>query len=215
LTLGHWLGTGGFAIVHEIKGICLDEPPEDGQEVCDVANGDTGSSSAVDPKVKDPSRQRPPSDEQEGGEAEVEAGEVRRVKMELRVQMEKRVLRNGVGRYAIKRLHNDLTVLEKARGRIDLAVEAMYLSVVHHPNIVRLRGVSSGNPLKPGYFLVMDRLYGTLDQRMNEWRKKQKECTGGFLGLGKKKSMLKDLLVDRMTVAYDLAAAFFYLHENR
>jgi serine/threonine protein kinase len=62
---------------------------------------------------------------------------------------------------------------------------------------------------------VMDRLYGTLDQRINQWRKKQKECTGGFLGLGKKKSMLKELLVDRMTVAYDLAAAFFYLHENR
>ena len=75
--------------------------------------------------------------------------------------------------------------------------------------------MAAGNPLKPGYFLVMDRLYGTLDQKINAWRKKQKEWTGGFFGLGKKKSMLKDLLVDRMTVAYDLAAAFFYLHENR
>jgi hypothetical protein len=43
--------------------------------------------------------------------------------------------RNGDARYAVKRLHRDLTDLERARGMIDLAIEAKYLSVVWHPNI--------------------------------------------------------------------------------
>jgi hypothetical protein len=49
--------------------------------------------------------------------------------------MSLRVTKNGYARYALKRLHNDLTELERARGMIDLAVEAKYLSLVWHPNI--------------------------------------------------------------------------------
>lgn len=50
--------------------------------------------------------------------------------------MSRRAVRNGVSRYAIKRLHcSDLNELEKARGMVDLAMEAKYLSVVWHPNI--------------------------------------------------------------------------------
>jgi hypothetical protein len=45
------------------------------------------------------------------------------------------VRRNGDARYAVKRLHRDLTDLERARGMIDLAIEAKYLSVMWHPNI--------------------------------------------------------------------------------
>jgi hypothetical protein len=45
------------------------------------------------------------------------------------------VTKNGYARYALKRLHNDLTELERARGMVDLAVEAKYLSLVWHPNI--------------------------------------------------------------------------------
>jgi serine/threonine protein kinase len=50
---------------------------------------------------------------------------------------------------------------------------------------------------------------------MEHWRKTEKNCKGFMLGLGKKRHVLKELLVERMTVAYDLAAALFYLHENR
>ena len=49
--------------------------------------------------------------------------------------MSARVMRQGKGRYALKRLLGDLTVLERARGMVDLAVEAKYLSIVWHPNI--------------------------------------------------------------------------------
>jgi hypothetical protein len=52
-----------------------------------------------------------------------------------RKQMLQMVRRNGDARYAVKRLHRDLTDLERARGMIDLAIEAKYLSVMWHPNI--------------------------------------------------------------------------------
>lgn len=52
-----------------------------------------------------------------------------------RKHMARMVRRNGDARYAVKRLHRDLTDLERARGMIDLAIEAMYLSVMWHPNI--------------------------------------------------------------------------------
>jgi hypothetical protein len=50
--------------------------------------------------------------------------------------MQRRCLRHGTtARYAIKRLHGCLSAAERARGMLDLAVEAKYLSVVWHPNI--------------------------------------------------------------------------------
>jgi hypothetical protein len=38
-------------------------------------------------------------------------------------------------RYALKRLQKGLTTVERARGMIDLAIEAKYLSIIWHPNI--------------------------------------------------------------------------------
>jgi hypothetical protein len=38
-------------------------------------------------------------------------------------------------RYALKRLQKGLTAVERARGMIDLAVEAKYLSIIWHPSI--------------------------------------------------------------------------------
>ena len=49
--------------------------------------------------------------------------------------MSDRCKRHGSSRYALKRLHGCLDPAERARGMIDLAVEAKYLSVVWHPNI--------------------------------------------------------------------------------
>lgn len=64
----------------------------------------------------------------------------------------------------------------------------------------------------PGFFIILDRLHGTLNERINTWNREHKRHSGLFRS---NKKILQQLLVDRMTVAYDLAAAFFYLHENR
>jgi len=78
-----------------------------------------------------------------------------------------------------------------------------------------MRGMGAGPLVSPDFFIILDRLFGTLDQRINHWYRQNKKFKGKFLGIGKKRRDLHNLMVERMTVAYDLAAAFFYLHENR
>jgi len=120
-----------------------------------------------------------------------------------------------VTRYALKRLHEELSEVEKARAMIDLAVEAKYLSVVWHPNIVKMRGVAAGDYLHQDFFIIMDRLFGTLDQRANAWKKLLAKNSGCLCGIGKNHEVFHQVLKERMIVAYDLAVAFMYLHENR
>lgn len=122
---------------------------------------------------------------------------------------------SGDARYAIKRLHHGLGTLERARGTIDLAIEARFLSVLWHPNIVKMRAVGSGPSLHHNFFIVMDRLYQTLDKRVKEWRDAHRSAKGNIFGIGAKKEELRTLLLERMVVAYDLASAFEYMHENR
>ena len=128
----------------------------------------------------------------------------------------KRCLRDGEARYAVKMLYPHEDPLTLARGMIDLAIEAKYLSVLSHSNIVKMRGVSKTDGLHPSGFLILDRLYGTLGDKIKEWREAKKDLKGpvrGFFGSDKKG--LQEFMQERLIVAYDLAAAFRYMHENR
>jgi hypothetical protein len=66
-------------------------------------------------------------------------------------------------RYAFKRLQE--SCLENAQlyinGVVDLAVEARFLSVVRHPNIIKMRAMAATNPFSTHdpFFVVLDRLY--------------------------------------------------------
>jgi hypothetical protein len=58
----------------------------------------------------------------------------------------------------------------------DLALEAEFLASLVHPNIIKLRGISHGGATSfhngpSGYFLVIDRLFDTLDAKMRQWRR--------------------------------------------
>lgn len=60
---------------------------------------------------------------------------------------------------------------------VDLVIEAAYMSCLHHPNIMSVRGLpvdglsSLGYGQHDGYFIVMDRLTNTLDHRIyKEWK---------------------------------------------
>ena len=49
------------------------------------------------------------------------------------------------------------------------------LASLQHPNIIKLRGISHGGAMgfadgPGGYFLIIDRLFETLDQRIRKWR---------------------------------------------
>ena len=58
----------------------------------------------------------------------------------------------------------------------DLALEAEFLASLNHPHIMKLRGVAfdgtSGFETGPtGYFLIIDRLFETLTDRIKRWKK--------------------------------------------
>ena len=128
ISLGKTLGTGGFGIVNEITKFTLD-PEEESEQQEEMehhlgggANGDNSHPGRVSTVV---------SSLEELSHTNHVHYDVRKA----RYWMEKRCQRRGVARYALKRLHGGLSELEQARGMIDLAVEAKYLSVVWHPNI--------------------------------------------------------------------------------
>ena len=130
-----------------------------------------------------------------------------------RETMARRCIRRGEARYAVKALmKEDLTETEYARGRIDLAIEVKYLQALNHPNIVKMRGLFDTDDLvHPHYFFLMDRLYGTLGDRIKEWQIDDKKHRGGIFKKSDKK-LMKSLLIKRLTVAYDIVSAVKYMH---
>jgi len=126
ISLGKTLGSGGFGVVNEIIKFTLDPEEESEQKEYQRQKLINGTSpnhpGRVSTVISTP-------------EELSQTNHVHYDVRQARHWMTKRCLRKGVARYALKRLHGELTDVEKARGMIDLAVEAKYLSVVWHPNI--------------------------------------------------------------------------------
>lgn len=228
IELGRTLGAGGFGIVNEITAFDLLHEPEiaDEDDDNDKVTEEGATETKDDNKADDDSNTKKKDEDKEANNttpkkvlavsgAELYDDDSHYDIEEAREMMDKRCLRRGVTRFALKRLHDDLSEVEKARAMIDLAVEAKYLSVVWHPNIVKMRGVAAGDYLHQDFFIIMDRLFGTLDQRVNAWRKVLQQNSGKCCGFGKNNDVFTQVLKERMIVAYDLAVAFMYLHENR
>ena len=148
IELGRTLGSGGFGIVNEVTAFDLEHEPEITKEA-EVA--EESKSGKEDNNDKEKGEDNNESDDKDGNSAtKKQVGVAVRTDLyeddshydieEAREVMNKRCLRRGVTRFALKRLHDDLSEVEKARAMIDLAVEAKYLSVVWHPNIGTLTG---------------------------------------------------------------------------
>jgi hypothetical protein len=78
-----------------------------------------------------------------------------------------------------------------------------------------MRGMSTGDLLSPNFFIIMDRLYETLVEKVLFWSSEKASCKGGLFGIGAKSLELDQLMVERLIVAYDLAAAFAYMHDHK
>jgi hypothetical protein len=86
-----------------------------------------------------------------------------------------------------------------------------------------MRGVASGDILDRNFFIILDRLYGTLDDKIKSWRHSQSEsgrASGGWLWgwlwpSPAHREEAEHLLIERLIVAYDLSSALSYMHENR
>ena len=82
--------------------------------------------------------------------------------------------------------------------------------MLSHSNIIKLCG-TGGTPGHPNAFIILDRLYGTLGDRIEVWKMKEREYSGI---IKKKKSQLKMLFNDRLLAGFDIARAMKYLHDH-
>jgi len=122
-------------------------------------------------------------------------------------------LRNGEARYAIKKLTKDLYQARPEQtfisGVIDIMIEVKYLSIISHPNIIKMRAIADSEPCSRDFFILLDRLDETLTQRVDVWKKEKGK--GGIF----KKSKDKDTdFTHRLIVGLDIVSALKYLHDN-
>ena len=118
--------------------------------------------------------------------------------------------------FALKKVRGKLSKRDHMDAVMDIAIEAQILSQISHPNIVKMCGTSDKDPLSANFFVIMERLCATLEDRLFDWRE-QVTCTNKsrfFFGFGKtKRRVLNDLWTKRLSVAKELASAISYLHE--
>ena len=75
-----------------------------------------------------------------------------------------------------------------------------------------MRGISNTPRVSTETFLLMDRLYGTLENKIETWEEAQAMNKGCCGSISMKNPAVQELLKERLLVAYDLSAAFNYLH---
>jgi len=194
LDLGRVLGRGGFCVVNEVRQFKLQSnfSPE---------------KTTFDKSIIE-------EEEDEFGELRYDGG----VLLQDRTFMSRRCLRQGKhARYAIKTLSDEcLNDPERfVGGVIDLAVESRFLSVIRHPNIIKMRGVSTGNQYDVGFFVVLDRLYDTLTHKILRWKKENGKSKGIGKLMDMKGKKKRKVWVDRLVVVYDLSTALEYLHSQK
>lgn len=122
-------------------------------------------------------------------------------------------------RYAIKTLqvkyHKDPTCYYL--GAKDLAREAHFLSSLEHPHIVKLRATAAVDLCSKNYFIILDRLYGTVRDHINEWKKRQNRNVVRkifrYTSVSDKEAQLV-MFEERLRIAFDICSALRYLHAN-
>jgi len=121
--------------------------------------------------------------------------------------------------YVIKTLRTDLPEEEYVKGIVDLAIEAEFLSVLSHPNIISMRALANSDPHESKFFVILDRLVSTLDRKFNKWRREVGENSGYWLGpfgyCCTKEHGLYKTWYERLSASRDIANAIYFLHSKK
>ena len=59
--------------------------------------------------------------------------------------------------------------MERAKGIVDLAIEAKFLSTLQHPNIITMEAISKSEQSSAHNFVILEKLVLTLDVKMRHW----------------------------------------------
>lgn len=123
----------------------------------------------------------------------------------------------GHSNYAMKRLSPD-TIKDKElarQGMIDLTLERKFLSILDHPHIIKLRGAAANHSSNNDYFIILDRLYDTLEKRLKTWKSTEKSLSSVYSKFGSKgKSKLTTFKVDKLKCIYGVTSAMTFMHKN-
>lgn len=133
---------------------------------------------------------------------------------ETREAMSKRCMRDNESRYAVKRLLEDSHTNPGLflKGTVDLAIEARFLSVMEHPHLIKMRGIGSAGPFADGYFVILDRLYDTLETRVRKWKSALKKAKGILGSVSGGKTKVLEITAAKIGAAHDIASAMSYIH---
>jgi serine/threonine protein kinase len=129
-------------------------------------------------------------------------------------------------KYALKCLKKSLVVEGEKRslvhGATDLALESKLLQYLSHENIIRLHGAKAGCIAKStceagGYFLLLDYLEATLEQRVRAWKEQATKERRKFRPFSRKVALKRNsALWNRLqSSALGIAKGLEYLHQNR
>mmetsp|Transcript_10866 Transcript_10866/g.16608 ORF Transcript_10866/g.16608 Transcript_10866/m.16608 type:complete len:450 (-) Transcript_10866:299-1648(-) len=126
---------------------------------------------------------------------------------------------------AVKYLKQQAMVQRRTfeHGAADLAMEGYFLATLDHKHIIKLHGVTAGavenniaSGKECGFFILVDRLYDTLESRIDTWKESFKLINGNGGILYKRSAVFKtkrmNHLMSRLKVAADLSDALCYLH---
>lgn len=132
-------------------------------------------------------------------------------------EIQRKHIVNTKPKLAIKFLADRVLLSSKdaCNGSADLLMEAKYLTALAahpHPALIRLHGISAagpagfGMPERAGFFLIIDRLYDTLDQRIVVWKEMQHRKTAQLQNEETHK-YLTVLFLQRLVVALNICSA--------
>jgi serine/threonine protein kinase len=108
---------------------------------------------------------------------------------------------------------------------LHVATLVSFLQNLNHKHIVKLHGVTAGSVetnvasgKECGFFIVVDRLVDTLEERLEMWRDENEAQRENAVGLRLLRSSDKQRkraeLLERIQIAYAIADAMEYLHDT-
>ncbi|KAL9185152.1 hypothetical protein ACHAXT_002929 [Thalassiosira profunda] len=124
--------------------------------------------------------------------------------------------REGDARYVIKIISPDIVENDFKRflqAAMDMATETYFLSNLNHPHILKLRAVGQEDMFSSSYFLVLDRLYDTLSDRIQRSWKQELDHLENSILVWNRSYKLRHMWEERMRAMKDLAGALAHLHE--